>query len=750
MNKSFFTAILWTATLLPAWGQNAFAPAEWVNERIGTAHEGQTFPATGVPFAMTQWTPQTRAGNRKCVAPYYDVDRRIQGFRGSHFLSGSCTQDYGSVTLMPGNGALKLEEAARASSFDRAKESLKPYRYAVTLADYGIDTALTGTTRAGIQRFSFQRGGESWILVQANSAAGDGEVRIDPVQQEIVVTNPVRRLYAGNGKLAGFNGYAVVKFDRPFRVGGVWSGTEQHPQALRQAGGAGSPGAYVFFDLKPGEVVQARIGSSFTSVEEAELNLRAEIPDWNFDGVVEKAKAQWNAALGRIQIPSSATERSIFYTALYHSMLLPRVFSDADGSYPGFAGEGRVETAKGFTYYDDYSIWDTFRAVHPLLTILEPERETQMVQSLIAKGEQGGFLPIFPAWNSYTSEMVGDHAVAVIGDAYVKGLRGFDMEAAYRLMRKNATEMPATHAQYVDGRGRRALDSYLKYGYIPLEDPIADAFHGNEQVSRTLEYAYDDFVLGELAEALGKKEDAALFHRRGQNYRNVIDAGTGYARGRHADGAWIEPFDPSKTASYITESTPSIYSFFAPQDLPGLVNLLGGPKAFEQKLDAVFARGEYDHGNEPSHHLAYLYNASGSAWKTQEQVRHVLETQYGDTPEGLAGNDDCGQMSAWYVFSALGFYPVTPGTTRYEIGTPLFDKASIELEGGKRFEILAPGASSGKRYIHSAILNGKPLERSWLSHDEIVKGGTLFFEMTSSPERSWPGQTAQNEKAHAQ
>jgi len=746
MNRLFLAAIFWTAMILPSWGQHAFAPAEWVNERIGTAHEGQTFPATGVPFAMTQWTPQTRAGNPKCVVPYYDADRSIQGFRGSHFLSGSCTQDYGSVTLMPGNGALKLDEVARASLIDRATESLKPYRYAVTLADYGIDAELSGTTRAGMMRFGFRRGGESWILVQSNNAAGDGEVRIDPARQEIIVTSPVRRLYAGNGKPAGFSGYAVVKFDRTFRVGGVWSGAEQHPRALQQAGGAGSPGAYLFFDLKPGEVVQARIGTSFTSVEEARLNLQAEIPNWNFGHVVEKARVQWNAALGRVQIPSAAPECSVFYTALYHSMLLPRVFSDVDGSYPGFANEGRTEIAKGFTYYDDYSIWDTFRALHPLLTLLEPERETQMVQSLIAKGEQGGFLPIFPAWNSYTSEMIGDHAVAVIGDAYVKGLRGFDIEAAYRLMRKNATEMPATHAQYVDGRGRRALDSYLKYGYIPLEDPVADAFHGNEQVSRTLEYAYDDFVLGEVAEALGKKDDAELFHRRAQNYRNVIDPVTGYARGRHADGSWVEPFQPSKAASYITESTPSIYTFFVLQDLPGLVNLLGGPKAFEQKLNDVFTHGEYDHGNEPSHHLAYLYNASGSAWKTQEQVRRTMETQYSNTPGGLAGNDDCGQMSAWYVFSALGFYPVTPGTTRYEIGTPLFDKASIKLDEGKRFEILAPGAASGKHYIHSATLNGKPLERTWINHDEIVKGGTLFFEMTSSPKQSWPGKTMQNEK----
>jgi predicted alpha-1,2-mannosidase len=307
-------------------------------------------------------------------------------------------------------------------------------------------------------------------------------------------------------------------------------------------------------------------------------------------------------------------------------------------------------------------------------------------------------------------------------------------------MRKNATELPATREQYADGRSRRALRSYLKYGYIPLEDTVSNAFHKNEQVSRTLEYAYDDFLVGEMALALGHTEDAELFHRRAFNYRKVIDPVTGFARGRHADGSWDFPFNPAVKYSYITEGLPYQYTFFVPQDLPGLIDLVGGRKAFAHKLDALFAGGYYDHGNEPSHHIAYLYDNAGMAFKTQEHVRSLLETKYADSPSGLAGNDDCGQMSAWYVMSALGFYPVTPGMPIYQIGSPLFDDATIQLDSGRRFRIRAEGASAGKRYIQSATLNGVPLNRYWINHAEIVAGGELIFVMSSRPTTSWPGE----------
>jgi predicted alpha-1,2-mannosidase len=713
-------------------------PLSFVNEYIGTANEGQTFPATGFPFAMTQWTPQSRSGNAKCVAPYYFADNRIQGFRGSHFLSGSCTQDYGSLTIMPVSGPLDLDAAERGSSFNRRTEQAAPFRYAVQLKDYGIDAEITGTERAGLMRFRFNRPDTHWILVECNAAPGEGTVHIDPNAGEITCVNPVHRLYAGNGRLAGFNGYFVVRFNHPFHLGGTWAGRSKHPGSTAQTGEAGPPGAYISFDGKAGDAVEARIGSSFTSLDEARSNLQAEIPGWDITLVEQQAKSAWSELLDRIRITASPAQKRIFYTAMYHSMLLPRIFSDRGGTYPAFASTGKIETAHGFTYYCDYSLWDTFRALHPLLTLLDPQRERDMVRSLIVKGNEGGFLPIYPAWNSYTSEMSGDHADLVIADAWAKGIRGFDIDAAYRLMRHNATEEPRTYAEYVDGRGRRALEAYLKYGYIPLEDPVADSFHKNEQVSRTLDYAFDDFAVGRIAAALGKTADAEMFEKRSRNYRNVIDPAVGFARGRHADGSWITPFDPLKQATYVTEGLPIQFTFFVPQDIPGLIDWVGGSKAFVKKLDTLFDDGLYDQGNEPSHHIGYLYDNAGQAWKTQMRLRQVMETQYKDGPAGLAGNDDCGQMSAWYVFSALGFYPVAPGTPRYEIGTPLFDDARILLPSGRQLHIQATGAAAGNRYIRAATLNGAPLNRYWLTHDELLRGGDLVFEMTERPDKQWP------------
>jgi predicted alpha-1,2-mannosidase len=745
MRASFFVCLIGLSFV----SSSAIAqtqPIDWVNQYIGTANGGQTYPSVTPPFAMTAWSPETRPGNVKCVPPYYFADTRIDGFRGSHFMTGSCGVDYGDMTLMPLSGPLKFDPAARTSSFDRKTESATPYRYAVTLADYGIDAELTGTARSGLMRFRFRRSGPAWMLVESNSNKGEGSVQIDPRRNEILVVNPVRRMYyAGAGQPAGISGYFVVQFNRPFKVGGTYSagkvssGSRQHPGALTEQGGDNPPGAYVSFDLKPGDAVEARIGSSFTSLDEARRNLQAEIPGWDLSRIAAATKAAWAADLDKIQIQAPADQKHIFYTALYHSLLLPRTYSDVDGTYPRFAAQYKTETAKGFTYYCDFSMWDTFRAVHPMLTILDPDRERDMVRSLIAEGRQGGFLPAFPMWNNYTAEMVGDHAVTVIVDAYMKGIRGFDAEEAYRLMKQNATELPASHDLYVDGQGRRGLESYLKYGYIPLEDPVLDAFHKGEQVSRTLEYAYDDSVIGRMAQALGHTEDAALFAKRAENYRNVIDPTTGFARGRHADGSWSTPFDPGVAYHYITEGLPYQYTFFAPQDVPGLIQATGGRQAFISKLDGLFAGGYYNHGNEPSHHITYLYDYAGAAWKTQQHVRTVMDTLYSNAPDGLAGNDDAGQMSAWYVLSALGFYPVSPGTPDYQIGTPRFDDAVIHAGSGKLLHIHAAGASAGKFYIHAVTLNGVPLHRYWIKHSEIEAGGELVFTMSAQPDPAWPG-----------
>ena len=713
-------------------------PVDSINPLVGTANAGQTFPGVGVPFGMTAWTPATNSTEKKGIAPYYFKDTAIQGFRGSHFLSGSATQEYGSFQLLAGRGRPDWSGQAPQSQFVRASETATPYRYDVELPQLGVQASMTATSRAGLLRFRFPAGGPAWISVQDNARPGDGSTTIDPVHNEITGRDIVRRLYAGNGKPAGFAGYVVVQFDHPFHLGGTWSGKAMHPGSLAQPADDSPSGAYVTFDVKPGESVQARIGTSFVSVEQARQNLQAEIPAWNFEAVAAASRAAWNNALGRLQVDGEENDRRVFYTALYHGFQLPRAFSDVSGSYPEFAGGRSTQLAKGFTYYDDFSLWDTFRALHPLLTIIDSRRDAQMIQSLIEKGKEGGFLPIFPAWNSYTSEMVGDHATAVIGDAILKGIPGFDLERTYQLMRRNAFDSPQDSAEYRDGKGRRALQSYLQYGYVPLEDTVPGAFHKNEQVSRTLEYAYDDFVLAEVAKSLGKADDERILRTRAANYRNVIDPETKYARGRHADGSWVTPFDPGKPASYITEGLPSQYTFFVPQDLGGLIALEGGDKAFVGRLDDLFAKDQYDHGNEPSHSITYLYDYAGAAAKTQEHVAAIRKAWYKDSPDGLAGNDDAGQMSAWFVFSALGFYPVTPGIPAYALGTPLFRRAVLHLENGRSFQVTAHNVSARNIYIRSVTLNGKPLNRFWIRHTEIMAGGELVFEMSAEPAQSWP------------
>lgn len=740
MNTRLFWYVL-TILFVPAMLQGQRL-ADLVDPLVGTANEGQTYPGVGVPFGMTQWTPATRDTESKGVVPYYYADRDFAGIRGSHFLSGSAMQDYGSFQLLAGGGSFRWQGHAPSSRFSHSAEHASPYLYQVELPDLGVVASATGTTRCGMLRFVFRNGGPVWIDVQNNARPGDGDLSIDAAHSEIVGQNKVRRLYAGQGTLAGFSGYVVVEFDHPFHVGGTWSGPDAYPGRTRQGADGSLSGAYVTFDVKPGEAVLARVGTSFVSIDEARKNLRAEIPTWNFAEIEQESQVAWNRALSAIEVTGDNADRRIFYTAMYHALQLPRTFNDVSGTYPRFGGGQSIEVAKDFTYYDDFSIWDTFRAVHPLFTIIDPRRDADMVQSLVEKGEQGGYLPTFPAWNSYTSEMDGDHAVAIIGDAYLKGIRGFDIAEAYRLMRKNAMEFPESTAEYRDGKGRRALDSYLKYGYVPLEDPVAGAPlpHRNEQVSRTLDYAYDDFVLAQIAAALGKREDEALFRKRAENYRNVIDPATGFARGRHADGSWTTPFDPDKRASYITEGLPIQFTFYVLQDIPGLIALEHGRCGFIAKLDELFAKSLYDQGNEPSHHIAYLYDYAGAAFKTQQHVAEERAAGYKDEPGGLIGNDDAGQMSAWYILSALGFYQVTPGIPRYAIGTPLFPDARIHLPSGRVFHIVAKRASAQDIYIQSATLNGKPLRRFWLTHAEIISGGTLVFRMSSKPNPEWPAQ----------
>jgi predicted alpha-1,2-mannosidase len=714
--------------------RHSFDALRLVDPRIGTSHDGQTYPVVGVPFGMTGWTPETRGTEAKCVSPYYYNDARITGFRGSHWLSGSCTQDYGSVTLMPTTGELKIAPHERASRFRHASEVMSPAFYSVDLDDYRLKVELTGTTRAGMMRVTFSSSGPRHLLIEPNVRSNQGFIEVRPEKREIVGYNPVVRLYQGAGQPAGFSGYFVIKLDQPIAGFGTWCNTATAKREQQRGSGCNRIGAYITLAPDAPQDLLVRIGTSFTSLDEAERNLSTEEPDWNFDAVRARTEATWRRYLSHIEVEGGTpAQRTMFYTALFHASLAPRIISDADGTYNGFAGEGRIHHApKGTDYYDDLSLWDTFRALHPLLTILDPQRDGQMVQSLVDKGRQGGFLPIFPTWNSYTSEMIGDHAVAVIYDAYAKGIRNFNVPEAYRLVRQNAFITPP-RAEYLEGKGRRALTSYLRYGYIPLEDEILDAFHQREQVSRTLEYAYDDYVAAQFASALGHRDDASLLLQRSHNWRNVLDPGTGFARGRHADGSWITPFDPAKPATFVTEANPWQYTFFVPQDIDGLIRAIGGRAAFISKLDGLFDNHLYDQGNEPSHAIAYLYNFAGAPAKTQQRVRELMNTQFGAGPDGLPGNDDAGQMSAWYVLSAMGFYPVCPGTPGYSIGSPIFSRIAIHLVNGKTFTIGAHGSSADNIYIRSIQLDGRAHPGWSFSHNDILRGGTLTLDMAASP-----------------
>lgn len=703
-----------------------------------TEEYGQTLPAVLEPNGMNFWTPQTRDSEEKCIAPYYYRDSLFQGFRNSHWIVGGCTQDYGSMTLMPLSGNLRCQAGERATRFSHADEVATPAYYAVSLPDEGIRAELTARSRSAIFRFTYRQAGKAYLVVTPNSDEGQGFVCIDTVNNRIYGYNPVHRIYQGWGQPAGFSGHFVVEFQKKISGYGIFSADSLF-EAVSQQTGRPAIGAYVAFDVTAGEEVLVKAASSFVDADGAQRNLLSEIPHWDFEQTRHELTDIWERRFSLIQVESDDREAlSKFYGAFYRASFLPRTYNDVDGRYPAFAtGKPVMQLAEGQTYYDDYSLWDTYRALHPLVNLITPQRGGEMMQSLVRKYEQGGWMPIFPCWNSYTSAMIGDHGTAALADAWIKGIANFDIEKAYEGMRKNAFDRPTTLEEYRNGMGRRALNSYVKYGYIPLEDSVPDAFHTCEQVSRTLEYAYDDFALAQVAAALGKTDDCRALMERARNYRNVIDSRTGYAQGRHADGTFLNDDNAFRFTRFITEGAPCHYTWYVPQDPYGLMALMGGREVYAAKLDSMFTEGRYWHGNEPCHQVAFMFNYAGQPWKTQQAVRHILDTEYHNTPGGLAGNDDAGQMSAWYVFAAMGFYPVCPGTPYYMLASPSFPVVTLYPEGGRPFTVKAKGASARNIYIQRATLNGRPYTRNYLNHADIVQGGVLELEMGPEPNHEW-------------
>lgn len=726
---------------------------DYVDTRIGTAASttktagmfgkkteeyGQTLPAVLEPNGMNFWTAQTRDTEKKCVAPYYYIDTQVQGFRNSHWIVGGCTQDYGSMTLMPLFGKLACQPAERASKFSHEKEIALPSYYSTYLEDYNIQAEMTGRSRSAIFRFTYNENGEGFIVVNPNSDEAEGFIEIDTLRKEIRGYNPVHRIYQGKGEYAGYNGYFVVSYDKAITGFGTFQGDSIFPGST-SISKQENIGAYISFNVDKGEQVLTKVASSFTNFDGVQKNLQNEIPHWDFDKTRSELSEIWEKRLSTIEIETNIQDdKDKFYSAFYRASFLPRTFNDVDGSYPSFSQGAPIrKVAEGRNYYDDYSMWDTYRALHPMINILTPNKAGDMMQSLVDKYDQGGWLPIFPCWNSYTAAMIGDHCIAAIGDAYIKGIRNFDIHKAYEGMRKNAFESPASFEDYKNGMGRRALKSYLEYGYIPLEDEVNEAFHTQEQVSRTLEYAYDDFVLAQIAKELNKEEDYNKLMKRAENYKHVIDPTTGYAQGRLANGEFLKSDNAVTFTKFITEGAPCHYSWYVPHDVYGLMESMGGIEKYTTKLDSMFSEKRYWHGNEPCHQVAFMFNYAGQPWKTQREVRHIMETEYMNEPGGLSGNDDAGQMSAWYMFAAMGFYPVCPGTPYYMLSSPSFARMSINLENGKQFTVIADGSSKENIYIQSAKLNGAVYDKNYITHEDIIQGGTLMFVMGPNPNKAW-------------
>ena len=785
----------------------------------GSEEHGQTLPAVLVPNGQNFWTPQTQDTEKKCIAPYYYKDTELQGFRNSHWIVGGCTQDYGSFTIATLGGKLRLQPEERATRFSHEDEVSHPHYYAVHLRDEHLKTEMTALSHSAIFRITPDQDEEVHIVINPNSDEGEGYIEIDTLHHIIYGYNPVHRIYQGWGEPAGFSGHFVLdysgelNFDVPssdisnprygetpcgFDDFGVFSKEEKTPQGLSAKGSRS--GAWLTFKGKAGKPIEIRAASSFTSKKNACDNLVGETAGgFDFDDFILNAETIWCDRLHAIDVESKDVAKvNQFYGALYRASFLPHEMSDVYGSYPTFS-TGKVEILDSSdssalddsadiadvlyvdtacvdsiatipTIYGDFSMWDIYRAELPLYNIITPTLSGDMMQSLVNMYKEGGWMPIFPCWNSYTAAMIGDHSGVALADAYVKGIRSFDAKTAYEGMRKNAFESPKTFEEYKNGMGRRALNSYLKYGYIPMEDSVKEAFHTNEQTSRTLEYAFDDFAVAQLAKALAEScsveakdgpytrqslmTDYAELMRRSENWRNVINPKTGWADGRHQNAKWEGNTDLVHRKSYITEGATCHYTWYVPQNIQGLFNVINKSvdksakclnrnvqgisqsdtmSAVVSRLDKMFDEGLYWHGNEPCHQVAYLYDAAGAPWKTQQRIHHILNTEYNDTPGGLSGNDDAGQMSAWYVFSAIGFYPVCPSTPYYYIGTPSFDKVTFNLENGKKFEIQAHGVGDKAFYIQKTLLNGKPMSGYQLSHDDILKGGNLEFWMGERP-----------------
>jgi predicted alpha-1,2-mannosidase len=723
--------ILLLLPLQSPWAPTRRNPTHYVDPFIGTAGHGHTFPGATMPFGMVQLSPDTRLTGWDGCSGYHYSDEIIYGFSHTH-LSGTGISDYGDILLMPTVGDVyltakngELTDRGYASRFSHQSETAQPGYYAVKLEDDKVLAELTTTKRTGLHRYSYPPTEEANVIIDLahRDKVIDSELKV--TGGRTVVGWRRSEAWAKNQIV-----YFAIEFSQPFTSYGVAVDDQIIPD-LKEVRRPNIK-AFFRFDVRSGTPVTAKVALSAVSVDGARGNLAAETRDWDFEKVRTAASDAWNRELSKIEVKGgSEAQLKNFYTALYHAKIAPNLFMDVDGKYLG--RDFKVHQADGFDNYTVFSLWDTFRAAHPLYTIIDQKRTVEFIKTFLSQYEQGGRLPVWELAANETDTMIGYHAASVIADAAVKGIDGFDREQAFAAMKHSA------------GLKHFGLDAYTDHGYIGMEEE-------RESVSKTLEYAYDDWCIAEMARLLGHRSDYNRYIARAQSYKNVFDPESGFMRPR-TNGGWLAPFDPREVSFSFTEANSWQYTFFVPQDISGLIDLMGGKQKFAGKLDEMFAAdskttgreqaditgliGQYAHGNEPSHHMAYLYNYVNQPWKTQFRVRQILDTFYKPEPDGLIGNEDCGQMSAWYVLSAAGFYPVTPASTVYAIGSPLFPEVQLNLENGKSFIITALEVSKTNIYIQSARLNGKPYNKSYLSHEDLMAGGELIFEMGPQPNLKW-------------
>ncbi|AUC14745.1 glycosyl hydrolase family 92 [Tenacibaculum sp. SZ-18] len=687
----------------------------YVNPFIGTGGHGHTYPGATMPFGMMQLSPDTRLDGWDGCSGYHYSDKYIYGFSHTH-LSGTGVSDYGDVLLMPTNDIIFNNGAngkiGYRSKFSHEKEVAKAGYYKVHLDDTNIDVELTVSERSGVHKYQFPSSENQVVILDLihRDELLDGVINM--ISDKEISGYRFSKAWATNQKL-----FYYIKFSHSIE------GKLDHqvPKNREQIAG------YVF-ENPNNEPVYVKIGISAVDIEGAKNNLEQEIGNKSFEDIKNEAKKAWSKQLEKIVVESNNEDyKTNFYSSMYHAMIAPNIYQDVDGRYRGM--DLKIHETTDFNYYTVFSLWDTYRATHPLYTIIEQERTNDFINTFLAKYDEGGIMPIWDLSGNYTGCMIGYHAVPVIADAYLKGIQGYDEEKALQAMKHSAT------------RDKLGLESYKSLGYIPVEKE-------SESVSKTLEYAYDDWTIAQMAKAMNKSDDYKTYIERAQNYKNIFDPKSQFMRGRFRN-TWFAPFDPYEVNFNYTEANAWQYSNYVPQDISGYLKLLGGKSVLEKNLDTLFKAeaetsgrhqvditgliGQYAHGNEPSHHMAYLYNFVGKPYKTQEKIQQILTEQYTNSPDGISGNEDCGQMSAWYIFSSLGFYPVTPGSNQYIIGKPLFEKASINLENGKVFTIQAKNLIDGNIYIKEAFLNGESLNRTYITHEEIINGGSLVFEMANSP-----------------